>query len=123
MTLNELNPFLNQLANQSARIIKKYFRTSINVNSKSDNSPVTIADKKSEEKMRELILKEFPNHGIIGEEFGDYNTDAEYVWVIDPIDGTKSFICGALTFGTLIALMKNGEPIIGVINHPILVLC
>jgi myo-inositol-1(or 4)-monophosphatase len=70
--------------------------------------------------MRELINKEFPMHGIIGEEFGNYNPDAEYVWVLDPIDGTKSFISGALSFGTLIALLKNGNPIIGVINHPIL---
>ncbi len=81
---------------------------------------VTIADKFAEEKMRELIIKEFPSHGIIGEEFGNYNSDAEYVWVLDPIDGTKSFISGALSFGTLIALLKNGKPIIGVINHPIL---
>jgi fructose-1,6-bisphosphatase/inositol monophosphatase family enzyme len=87
---------------------------------KSDFSPVTIADKLAEEKMRELIQKEFPSHGIIGEEFGKENPDAEYVWVLDPIDGTKSFISGALSFGTLISLLKNGKPIIGVINHPIL---
>jgi len=90
------------------------------VESKPDFSPVTIADKLAEEKMREIIVKEFPSHGIIGEEFGSDNSDAEYVWVIDPIDGTKSFISGALGFGTLIALLKNGRPIIGVINHPIL---
>lgn len=70
--------------------------------------------------MRELIHKEFPLHGIIGEEFGNENSDAEYVWVLDPIDGTKSFIFGALSFGTLIALLKNKKPIVGVINHPIL---
>jgi len=70
--------------------------------------------------MRDLIQREFPSHGIIGEEFGNENEDAEYVWVLDPIDGTKSFISGALSFGTLIALLKNGKPILGVINHPIL---
>lgn len=120
MNMKNLTPFLNLLADQSAEIIKKYFRTSLNIESKSDYSPVTIADKLAEEKMREIITKEFPLHGIIGEEFGSFNSDAEYVWVLDPIDGTKSFISGALSFGTLIALLKHGKPIIGVINHPIL---
>lgn len=120
MDLKDLIPFLQLLSNESADIIKQYFRTFINVKTKSDSSPVTIVDKLAEEKMREIINKEFPSHGIIGEEFGDQNTDAEYVWVLDPIDGTKSFIAGAMSFGTLIALLKNGKPIIGVINHPIL---
>lgn len=120
MLLNELNPFLKILADESGKIIRSYFRSVIDIENKSDFSPVTIADKKAEEKIRELIIKEFPDHGIIGEEFGDYKMDSEYIWVIDPIDGTKSFISGALSFGTLIALLKNGKPIIGVINHPIL---
>jgi myo-inositol-1(or 4)-monophosphatase len=120
MNIKDLTPFLRLLSIESAGIIKKHFRTSLNVESKSDSSPVTIADKLAEEKMRELIKKEFPDHGIIGEEFGKDNPDAEYVWVLDPIDGTKSFISGALSFGTLIALLKKGKPIIGVINHPIL---
>jgi len=120
MNLQDLTPFLRLLSNESANIIKRYFRTSVSVESKPDFSPVTIADKLAEEKMREIIAKEFPSHGIIGEEFGNNNPDAEYVWVLDPIDGTKSFISGALSFGTLIALLKNGKPIIGVINHPIL---
>ena len=120
MNLKDLTSFLQLLSDESAVIIKQYFRTSVNIESKSDSSPVTIADKLAEEKMREIITKEFPSHGIIGEEFGNKNTDAEYVWVLDPIDGTKSFISGALSFGTLIALLKNSKPIIGVINHPIL---
>jgi myo-inositol-1(or 4)-monophosphatase len=120
MNLQDLTPFFQLLSNESAAIIKRYFRTSVSVESKSDFSPVTIADKLAEEKMREIIAKEFPLHGIIGEEFGNHNSDAEFVWVLDPIDGTKSFISGALSFGTLIALLKNGKPIIGVINHPIL---
>ena len=120
MKLQSLTPFLQLLSNESSEIINKYFRTSVSVESKFDSSPVTIADKLAEEKMREIIAKEFPLHGIIGEEFGKHNADAEYVWVLDPIDGTKSFISGALSFGTLIALLKNGNPIIGVINHPIL---
>nr|MCU0364488.1 inositol monophosphatase family protein [Ignavibacteriaceae bacterium] len=104
----------------SSEIIKTYFRTKLTVDSKSDNSPVTIADKKAEEVMRELISKHFPDHAIIGEEFGQTNQDAEYTWILDPIDGTKSFICGAFSFGTLIGLLKNGQPILGVYNHPIL---
>ena len=120
MNLQSLTPFLQLLSNESSEVIKKYFRTSVSVESKLDSSPVTIADKLAEEKMREIIAKEFPSHGIIGEEFGSKNPDSEYVWVLDPIDGTKSFISGALSFGTLIALLKNGKPVVGVINHPIL---
>ncbi len=120
MRLEELNSFLKLLALESSIIIKKYFRASISVESKSDFSPVTIADRLAEERMRNLINKEFPSHGIIGEEFGEENINSEYIWVLDPIDGTKSFISGALSFGTLIALLRNGNPIIGVINHPIL---
>jgi histidinol phosphatase-like enzyme (inositol monophosphatase family) len=116
----EFLDFSNHLAQISGKIIKQYFRTKVTVDSKDDLSPVTIADKKSEEIMREEIMKQFPDHGIVGEEFGNHNPDAEYVWVLDPIDGTKSFICGAFSFGTLIGLLKNGKPVLGVINQPIL---
>jgi myo-inositol-1(or 4)-monophosphatase len=118
--LIEFKKFSRLLSDESGAIIRKYFRTHIGFESKSDESPVTIADKKSEERMRELIMKEFPEHGIIGEEFGKHNPEAEYQWVLDPIDGTKSFICGTVTFGTMIALTKKGEPILGVINQPVL---
>ena len=118
--LEEVKHFTRHLADLSGDVIKKYFRTNIKIDSKSDSSPVTIADKQAEEIMRESIMKEFPEHGILGEEFGTYNENAEYQWVLDPIDGTKSFICGTVTFGTLIALLKNGKPILGVINQPIL---
>lgn len=116
----ELKDFSRVLAAESGKIIKGYFRNEITIETKADSSPVTIADKKAEETMRELIMKHYPGHGIIGEEFGRYNPEAEYQWVLDPIDGTKSFVCGALSFGTLIALMKNNEPILGVINQPVL---
>jgi histidinol phosphatase-like enzyme (inositol monophosphatase family) len=118
--MNEINSFIKLLANESGKIIKNYFRIPISIDTKADLTPVTIADKKAEEVMREMIMKEFPEHGILGEEFGKYNEQSEYQWILDPIDGTKSFICGTVTFGTLIALLKNGEPIIGVINQPIL---
>lgn len=118
--LREFQPFVKLLANKSAEIIREYFRKPIRIESKRDLSPVTIADKKSEEIMRELIRKHFPDHGIIGEEFGQEKIDADFVWVLDPIDGTKSFVCGALSFGTLIALTHKNKPVLGVINHPIL---
>ena len=118
--LAEFKNFCNILADASAEVIRKYFRTTVSVKPKADNSPVTIADKKAEEVMRELISKHFPDHAIIGEEFGQTNKDAEYTWILDPIDGTKSFICGAYSFGTLIGLLKNGQPVIGAYNHPIL---
>jgi len=118
--LKEYKKFCKLLAKASADVIKKYFRTGVSFESKSDNSPVTIADKKAEEVMRELILKHYPEHGIIGEEFGETNKEANYKWILDPVDGTKSFICGAYSFGTLIGLLKNEEPVLGVYNHPIL---
>lgn len=118
--LKDFKLFSQELAKTSSEVIRNYFRTDINIESKSDSSPVTIADKKAEELMREMITKNFPEHGIIGEEFGESNKGSEYTWILDPIDGTKSFICGALSFGTLIGLLKNGEPILGIYNHPIL---
>jgi fructose-1,6-bisphosphatase/inositol monophosphatase family enzyme len=117
---NDFKDFTKLLAIASGSVIKKYWRKQITINSKADESPVTIADKKAEEVMRELISKEFPEHGIIGEEFPPINETAEYKWILDPIDGTKSFICGTVTFGTLIALTRNDEPLLGVINQPIL---
>src|SRR5207302_6027854 len=86
---------------------------------KPDLSPVTIADRNAEAAMRRLITARFPDHGIIGEEYGEEREDAEFVWVLDPIDGTKSFISGVPLFGTLIALARHGRPILGIIDQPI----
>jgi histidinol phosphatase-like enzyme (inositol monophosphatase family) len=116
----EFEKFAKHLSDISGDVIKKYFRSVVFVDHKEDKSPVTIADKKAEELMREAILKTYPDHGIIGEEFGEYESNSEYKWVLDPIDGTKSFICGTVNFGTLIALLRNGKPILGVFNQPIL---
>ena len=80
--------------------------------------PVTAADRAAETAMRALIRRTFPDHGIIGEEFGAERADAEYVWVLDPIDGTKSFISGMPAWGTLIALTRIGEPVFGMMNQP-----
>jgi inositol-phosphate phosphatase/L-galactose 1-phosphate phosphatase/histidinol-phosphatase len=107
------------LADAAGDIIRGYFRTKIGVEQKSDRTPVTIADRAAEKLMRRLIEIAFPLHGIVGEEFGTVRADAEYVWVLDPIDGTKSFISGVPLFGTLIALTYRGEPVLGVIDQPI----
>ncbi|KAF0151188.1 MAG: Fructose-1 6-bisphosphatase-like protein [Ignavibacteria bacterium] len=118
--MNELKNFCRLLAEESGMIINRYWRKDFSIERKADSTPVTIADKKAEELMREMIMKHFPEHGIIGEEFGVHNKDAEYKWILDPIDGTKSFIHGTVTFGTLIALTKNGKPIFGAVNQPVL---
>lgn len=116
----EIIPFIKYLSKGGAKIIKTYYRTPVTIEIKADDSPVTIADKKTEEFLREEISQRFPEHGILGEEFGEINPAAEYKWVLDPIDGTKSFICGTPLFGTLIALLKNNMPVIGAINLPVL---
>jgi len=86
---------------------------------KSDDSPVTIADREAERVMREMIMKRYPDHGIWGEEFGKHQENAKYCWVLDPIDGTMSFISGFPTFGTLISLVRLGVPVLGLIDQPI----
>ena len=115
---DEFVNFANLLADESSIIITKYFRTKINIDNKEDSSPVTIADQNTELKIRELISSKYPSHGILGEEYEHINTKAEFVWVIDPIDGTKSFIAGHKDFGTLISLLHNNEPVLGIINCP-----
>lgn len=111
--------FAHYLADQTEPVLQAYFRESLEVEDKSDESPVTKADKEVEQILRRLIQKDFPTHGILGEEFSASHRESEYQWVIDPIDGTRSFITGRPLFGTLIALFKDGEPIIGIINQPI----
>jgi len=119
-TQDELMPFAQELADASAAIIRQYFRTDYIVESKADDSPVTIADRNAETIMRTMIMKRYPDHGILGEEYGHHQPDADYQWVLDPIDGTKAFVSHSYLFGTLIALLKDGQPILGVINHPLL---
>lgn len=109
--------FFNDLAEAARGLALKYFRSDIAIIDKEDDSPVTAADREIEQALREAIGKAFPAHGIIGEEFGVENTGAEFVWVIDPIDGTKSFITGRPQFGTIIGLMHNGKPAVGLIDQ------
>ena len=108
-----------ELADAAGAAIRPYFRTKLAVDDKADLSPVTAADRAAEAAMRRLIEGRFPEHGIIGEEYGSKRADAEFVWVLDPIDGTKSFISGVPLFGTLIALAQHSRPILGIIDQPI----
>ena len=110
--------FANKLADEASKISMQYFRTKLSIDQKNDMSPVTIADQNTEIKIREMINKKYPNHGILGEEFEAIKPDSEFVWVIDPIDGTRSFIAGHKDFGNLIALTQNNNPILGIINCP-----
>ena len=98
----------------------KYFKKDFEVISKADETPVTIADRETEQIIREEILKRYPDHGIIGEEYGRTNEDSNIQWVLDPIDGTKSFIHGVPFYTTLIGIMIDNEPVVGVINAPAL---
>ncbi|TAJ40829.1 MAG: histidinol-phosphatase [Reyranella sp.] len=110
----------NALADAARPIAARYFRTPVAIDDKTDNSPVTIADREAETAMRDLLQRHVPEHGVFGEEHGAVRTDAEYVWVLDPIDGTKAFITGLPIFGTLVALLHRGKPVLGIIDQPIL---
>ena len=123
--MSEIEPdaflaFALSLADAAGDVIRPYFRKPLAIRDKADLTPVTAADRVAEETMRALIEARFPEHGILGEEFGRVREDAEFVWTLDPIDGTKSFISGVPLFGTLIALTRGGRSILGVIDQPIL---
>jgi myo-inositol-1(or 4)-monophosphatase len=121
MTFDDARVFIEELAQASAREILPHFgQKDVGVVVKSDQSPVTIADREAERVMREMITQRFPEHGIVGEEFGTVRGDAEFVWVLDPIDGTKSFISAVPLFGTLIGLLHRGKPVLGCIHQPVL---
>jgi len=110
----------HRLADAARPISSRYFRTPVAIDDKSDASPVTIADREAEAAMRAILTREVPTHGVYGEEHGIERADAEYVWVLDPIDGTRAFITGLPIWGTLIALLHKGKPVLGVIDQPIL---
>ncbi len=125
MTIVDFEPFVAELANVAGEAILPFFRTALHAQDKGGLpaaaggfDPVTEADRAAETAMRRLIQSTFPAHGIVGEEFGDHQADAEYVWVLDPIDGTKSFISGLPTWGTLVALEHGGVPVYGMMHQP-----
>lgn len=121
MTVVDFTAFIDRLATASGETILPYFRTSLGIEDKKSKQgfdPVTEADRGAEAVMRRMIKASFPQHGIVGEEFGNEREDADYVWVLDPIDGTKSFISGFPIWGTLIALMHRGQPVYGMMHQP-----
>jgi len=105
---------------QAGRITLAYFQTGVKFDRKSDNSPVTIADQKAEQKIRQLINQYWPDHGVLGEEYGQTESKSPFTWIIDPIDGTKSFISGVPLYSTLIALLDGDKTLIGVAHFPAL---
>jgi inositol-phosphate phosphatase / L-galactose 1-phosphate phosphatase / histidinol-phosphatase len=119
MALDGFLQLAGELADAAGAVVRPAFRSRLAVDDKPDLTPVTAADRAAETAMRRLIEARFPDHGVIGEEFGRVREAAEYVWVLDPIDGTKSFISGVPLFGTLIALTRRGRPLLGIIDQPI----
>jgi myo-inositol-1(or 4)-monophosphatase len=103
----------------SGALIRPYFRSGLGAEQKVDESPVTAADRGAEILLREALAKAFPDYGIIGEEFPPVNEQARYVWVIDPIDGTRAFITGRPSFCTLLGLLEDGVPVFGAIDQPV----
>jgi myo-inositol-1(or 4)-monophosphatase len=121
MTAVDFAAFVDELATVSGEAILPFFRTSLSIDDKSRGGafdPVTAADRAAESAMRALIRRHFPSHGIIGEELGSERADAEYVWLLDPIDGTKSFIAGMPVWGTLIGLTRAKRPVFGLMHQP-----
>ena len=121
MPLIDIEAFVDRLATESGRVILPFFRTSLAVEDKAPGGvfdPVTEADRAAEVVLRRLIRETFPDHGIVGEEFGAENPDADFVWVVDPIDGTRAFMSGFPLWGTLIGLTRGGAPAYGIMHQP-----
>lgn len=116
----DLLTLVGQLADAAGEVIRPLFRQPLDVIEKADHSPVTEADRGAERAIRALLADARPHDGIIGEEYGREQEGASHVWVIDPIDGTRAFITGRPLFGTLIALLQDGVPILGIIDQPII---
>ncbi len=106
-------------ARAAADIAKHYYQTNVAVETKADRTPVTVADVECEQAIRRIILDRYPEHGFYGEETGERNRDAQYLWLVDPIDGTKAFVRQYPYFSTQIALMRDGELVLGVSSAPV----
>jgi histidinol phosphatase-like enzyme (inositol monophosphatase family) len=117
-TLGALRDFAADLAWQAGKLTLRYFQTAITPELKSDHSPVTVADRESERLMRTLIEASYPDHSILGEEEGETRPGASYKWILDPIDGTRSFVRGVPLYAVLVGLERDGQMIVGVINCP-----
>lgn len=117
--MEKLITIANNALDASGAVIRPYFRVGLVADDKSDESPVTLADRKAEDTLRAFLMAATPDFGIIGEEFPPHNEGAKYIWVIDPIDGTRAFITGRTSFTTLLALLEDGVPVLGFIDQPI----
>lgn len=117
--LNSLIAAAEAAADVAGAVIRPFFRAPLAADLKTDHSPVTIADRSAEQAMRAMLAERFPDHGVLGEEFGRDRPEARSCWVLDPIDGTRAFITGRPVFGTLVALLEEGKPILGVIDQPV----
>jgi histidinol-phosphatase len=120
MSLRRLLDFAVDVAWQAGKITLEYFQTGTAVERKADTSPVTLADRRAEEKLRDCIQRAFPDHGILGEEFGETFGNTPYRWILDPLDGTRSFIQGVPLYGVMMGLEYDGRAILGVVHFPAL---
>ena len=118
--MDEFLDFALEAVWQAGRITLGHFQTGVRVEQKADNSPLTIADQQAEQLLRRLIGERWPEHGILGEEYGRSTNDSPYTWVIDPIDGTKSFISGVPLYASLLALLEGDQAILGIAHFPAL---
>lgn len=116
--MQQFMPIALHITAEASEIPRKYFRASFDIDQKSDSSPVTVADRETEQFIRNALAQQFPGHDIFGEEFGRRTTDSEYEWVIDPIDGTRSFVTGMPLYGMLLALLKKGLPLLSIVRMP-----
>jgi histidinol phosphatase-like enzyme (inositol monophosphatase family) len=119
-SIEEFRRFAERVADQARTMSLPRFRGNLDVGFKDDDSPVTAVDRNVEAMVRDCVRKTYPEHGVLGEEHGSSHTDAEYVWSIDPIDGTRSFVTGWPLWGTLLALLHHGQPVLGLIDMPVL---
>ena len=119
-TLEELLTFATQAAWDAGRVTLGYFQTDLEVETKADSSPVTIADKTAENLLRKMIKARFPEDGLVGEEHGVEEGTTGRRWIVDPIDGTKAFVAGVPLYGTMVGIEIEGEPVVGVVNLPAL---
>lgn len=119
-TIDQLVDVATMLADTARSVVRPWFRRGVGVESKKDASPVTVADRTAERVMRAILAEHLPEHGVFGEEFGQDNADADYQWLLDPVDGTRAFVTGRPLFGTLIALFYKGEPVLGILDQPVL---
>jgi histidinol phosphatase-like enzyme (inositol monophosphatase family) len=116
--MKEFLTFAERLAEASRGLIQEAARGAVGSQIKGDGSPVTAIDQGVEDRLREMIAEAYPDHGIVGEERGASSPERDFVWVLDPIDGTLPFLAGIPVYGTLIALLRNKAPLIGVIDMP-----